>query len=369
MNLKERQVNNVLPHIGSYNRDDCIFLLNAVAPEFEDISNKEYLIQTGKKHYSEMISQEDVPSNEYLDLFREFTETYKHRLASEIMYLAQKIVEIKGDDITIASLARAGTPIGVLVHRAITKFFNKNSAHYSLSIVRDKGIDFNALSHIVYVDERPSSSIVFIDGWTGKGAINKELKSTMSEWNKNNEGAQISDELFVVSDIGCVADYSATIEDYVIPSGILNSVVSGLISRTIINTENSDTGFHSCVTYNHLKDYDLTNWFVNEITDCMSLDDIAVESNTGKAKQKIKIDAYLSSLKEEYGVTDINRIKPSIAEATRALLRRVPDLLLVQDINCPHVKHILLIAKSKNVKIEVRPDMPYNAISLIKDVV
>ena len=45
--------------------------------------------------------------------------------------------------------------------------------HYSVSIIRDRGIDENAL-HYIY-RTHPEGKIQFVDGWTGKGAISIEL--------------------------------------------------------------------------------------------------------------------------------------------------------------------------------------------------
>ena len=50
-------------------------------------------------------------------------------------------------------------------------------------------------------------------------------------------------------------------------------------------------------------------------------------------------------------LNNINYIKPGIGEATRVMLRRVPDKLYVQSKNHFGVQHLLLLAKEKNVEI------------------
>ena len=62
---------------------------------------------------------------------------------------------------------------------------------------------------------------------------------------------------------------------------------------------------------------------------------------------------------EAFGVHDINRIKPSIGETTRVLLRRVPDRVLLREANHPDVAHITLLAKERHVPITIYPEMPY----------
>lgn len=48
---------------GSYGRDDVHFLLRAMEIEATDVQEKERLIQTQQRHYSEMISHELAPPN------------------------------------------------------------------------------------------------------------------------------------------------------------------------------------------------------------------------------------------------------------------------------------------------------------------
>lgn len=353
---------------GSYRSEDCHFLLKPISVSMRTVENKEGLIQSGEKHYSEMISMENHPTQEYVDLFLKFTEMYKTRLASEIMSMAAEVRKTKGSHPTVVSLARAGTPIGVILHRALKKYYTPDSMHFSVSIIRDRGIDFNALNYIIEVEGRDPGSIVFVDGWTGKGAITKELKKTIAEWNSLNPEREIDDSLYVVSDIGATATFSATSEDYIIPSGIMNSTVSGLLSRTVLNDDIGDRDFHGCVSYDHLKEHDFSRWFVDQITDELSDKNIAVNKLENKEERRSVVENYLTKIQQKYGVSDLNRIKPSIAEATRVLLRRVPDLLIVKDLRSPFVEHLLVIAKEKNVAVEECRDMPFNAISLIRDV-
>jgi hypothetical protein len=47
----------------------------------------------------------------------------------------------------------------------------------------------------------------------------------------------INYKFIVLSDIAGVADVAARRDDYIIPSSLLNSTISGLISRTVINTD------------------------------------------------------------------------------------------------------------------------------------
>ncbi|WP_293266712.1 cysteine protease StiP family protein [Neptunomonas sp.] len=356
------------PLEGSYSREDCQFLLQPIDIPMLSVEEKERLMQIGGQHYSSMISQEFPPSDQYLTLFFGLVDKYKHRLATEVAGLAKKIIEKKGDTITLVSLARAGTPIGVLLNRALKYYYKANVSHYSVSIIRDKGIDTAALEYLEKAGHA-GDSILFVDGWTAKGIITQELKAAVACWN-NESHYKISDDLCVISDIGGMADLVATVDDYTIPSGILNSTVSGLVSRTILRPEYQ--GFHQCVVYSHLAKHDLSNWFVDEISSLFSTispnESTIVQRDQASVERHQKMKSYVDQLMVEYGVSDINRVKPGIAEATRVMLRRVPKLLVVKDVTSDDVSHLLVLAKDKCVEVCQDSAMPFNAVAIVANV-
>lgn len=356
------------PLIGSYAPEDCQFLLQVIDIPLLTVEEKEQKLQSGKQHYSQMVSQEFAPSEQYLQVFHELVGKYKQRLAEEVASLAQQIYQLKGQQVTLLSLARAGTPIGVLLSRALKYYYQVDVHHYSISIVRDRGIDAAAL-HYIEQAGYPGDSILFVDGWTAKGVITAELKAAVAQWN-NQYSYQIPDDLCVISDIGGMADIVATTDDYTIPSGILNSTVSGLVSRTILREEFS--GFHQCVLYSHLAEYDLSNWFIDQITalfPAVSPDSCSVHrySDTSAARHQ-RMNDYIANLMQRYAITDINKVKPGIAEATRVMLRRVPEFLVVRDKNSADISHLLILAAEKNINIYQDEEMPFNAVAVIANV-
>ena len=355
------------PLVVSYSKDDCQFLLKPIEVNFQSIKEKEYMIQTKKMHYSEMIHREIAPSDEYISQFLYFTNKYKERLASEIMRLALEISTKRTNGITLVSLARAGTPIGVLLKRALDKLKIK-SVHYSISIIIDKGIDFVALNWLIDEKKVNPNSICFIDGWTAKGVITRELKKSIDIFNKKNQ-SNILDELFVVSDIGGVADVSATYEDYVIPNSIMNSTVSGLISRTILNEKITNSDFHGCVIYDHLKDIDYSNWFISQVVEVMDTCKVAPKVSKSSLDVREAVQSFVHKIMNDFNISNYNRIKPGISEATRVMLRRVPDILLVKNKEDSNIEHLKYLSIKKKVKMIEYKDMPLNACALIKDVV
>jgi ribosomal protein S20 len=359
---------------GSYLKSDVEFLLKILKFEETDVSEKELNIQTGKKHYSEMLSPEYIPTKEYLDIFYHILEKNKTKFASDILKFSQaffhKVKSLNQQNSTIVSLARAGTPIGVLVKRTLESIFDFKIKHYSVSIVRDREIDQNAIKHILKFHK--PEEIFFLDGWTGKGVIGRELKKSIQEFNIKNK-TDISPDLYVITDISGKADFSVTNEDYMIPSSGLNSTISGLVSRTILNYNYlSKDDFHGCKFYSEFKNSDLSLWFIDEV-----LSEIKKIAKKIDLSEEIKfieqnktlesdIENFIKKTQKEYLIQDVNHIKPGIAETTRVLLRRVPDLILIKNRN-ENISHLEKLAIEKNCKIKIVENLPFNAVGIIKN--
>lgn len=360
---------------GSYQPQDCEFLLTPIVAEFTSVEEKERRIQSGEAHYSEMIHRESAPSTDYLALFESLCQRYADRLAGETRQLARQLKNEVGQSetpITLISLVRAGTPVGALLRRALVEHEGQPADHFSISIIRDRGIDERALAHLL--DERAidPKRVFFVDAWTAKGVITRELRASIADFNRKRSAkgmSTISDRLAVISDIGGTADFAATCEDYAIPSGILNAPVSGLVSRSVWNHQIGADDFHGCAIYDDLSYIDQSQRFLNLISDRM-----AANGHEGQAvdpsmlmQQRERMQSMLAYLQRCYGVEDINHVKPGIAEATRVMLRRVPALLIVKDVSHPDVEHLLLLAQEKQVPVVVERSMPFHACSLIKN--
>jgi hypothetical protein len=347
------------PFSGSYDPDDVNFLMKPVALAPTGVAAKERLIQSGQRHYSEMVPQENVPGEAYLALYRDALARNGARLARDVTDLAGALAQ-RRPHIVIASLARAGTPIGVLLRRALRRL-GVTAQHYSLSIIRDRGIDREALRHIA--ERHDPRDVVFVDGWTGKGAIAGELRASL---------AGASPFLTVVADPAGQADLSATSEDYLIPSGILNAIVSGLVSRSILNGALVGPGdFHACVHHRHLAPNDLSRAFVDAI-DALAQGERPrplTRTDAEREDAALACEALMARLMRDHDVADLNRIKPGIAEATRAVLRRLPERLLVRDRDDPDVRHLLLLARESGLAVGALPaDSRYRAVTIIQEV-
>jgi hypothetical protein len=362
---------------GSYRPDDVTFLLKRLPPlPFVDVARKEQLIQSGQRHYSEMLSPEALPSARYLEIFRSACETNRSQMARDCLTLAALIAARRSGSITLVSLVRAGTPVGVILKHLLRQVLGRKAAHYSISIVRDRGIDEVALGHILKQGHAPES-IVFIDGWTGKGVISRVLEDAMDGFNQRH-GTAIDKGLYVLSDLAGTAACAASSADYLIPSSILNATVSGLVSRSVLNDSIGPGDFHGCVYYDEFEAHDVSREFADSLVaegiaqaqaqrhDLSDSDGLNTPTPIDRARAAAISTEFLAATMARHGISDVNLIKPGIGEATRVLLRRVPRLLILRDAEAPDVAHLKVLAAEKSVPLIVDAGLPYQAVSLIQ---
>ncbi|MGC5796137.1 cysteine protease StiP domain-containing protein [Sphingomonas sp. NFX23] len=351
------------PFSGSYDAEDVTFLLKPVDMPPTRIAEKEAAIQSGLRHYSEMIAPESLPSDRYLSLYDAALERNGDRLAADVAALAAHLASRRpGREIVIVSLARAGTPIGVLLVRTL-RAWGHAAHHYSISIIRDRGIDEVALAHIAA--RHDPADAVFVDGWTGKGAIAAELRRSLA-----GRPRGFAPLLAVVADPAGQADIAASGDDYLIASGLLNGIVSGLVSRSILNAGFVGEGdFHACVTYPQHAHADLSRTFVDALAPRAAAAVPRTIADHAARRPSLAADCavMLSDVSARAGTKDVNRIKPGIAEATRALLRRVPERVLVRDPADEDVAHIAQLADEAGIPVDrLDPKSRYRAIAVIR---
>lgn len=348
---------------GSYRPEQVTFLLKSIElVPIADTAAKEALIQSGQKHYSEMLSPEYPPSAAYLALFHDACVQNDARLAADCLRLAALIAAKHRTPPTLVSLARAGTPVGVILRDILARHYRAPVAHYSISIIRDRGIDENALRHIL--SRHAAESLVFIDGWTGKGVIARELTRAIAAYNRAHHTA-IDSGLYVLADLSGTAACAASSDDYLIPTALLNATISGLISRSILNEHIGADDYHGCVYYDNLRAHDQSQAYADRIATLCPLPlPQATAADTRTAAQTSA--ALLAQLRDHYGITDDNLIKPGIGETTRVLLRRQPERLLLRDPDTASTRHLVRLAQEKHVVIEHEPALPYHAVGIIR---
>lgn len=354
---------NLVKH--SYN-DDCIFLLKDLTNEIKEITikEKEELIRSGI-NYSEMISKENKPSGDVKNIFLNMVKRDKKIIAYYVAKISEMVYRNKGNDLVIVSLARAGTPYGILIKKYLKFKYNIKVPHYSISIIRGKGVDTNALKYIL--SKHKEGKIQFIDGWTGKGSITKELDKSINKFNEENN-TNIDNSLAVISDPAKLCSICGTREDFGIATCCLNSTVSGLVSRTIHNEKYiGKDDFHGAKTLYYLKDDDYSQYFIDEIFEMFKDIKICEEDLKIEIEDKEYSIDITNKIRQLYDVSNINNIKLSIGESARVLLRRDPKIVLVKNKNDRNIEHIIKLAEEKGVEVIEYKFSDYNCISIINE--
>lgn len=342
----------------SYLNTDVTLLLKDITGLVEPLSpqQREAEIQKGT-HYSEMLPLEYMPSPSYMAAYDFALAAFAKDTAQAVCQVSEKIYARATKEIVLVSLARAGIPIGILIKRYLEHKYAIPVSHYAISIIRGRGIDKNALDFIR--TKHPPDTIRFVDGWIGKGAIQKQLNEALADY------PEISTELAVLADPANMTTLCGTHADILIPSSCLNCTVSGLLSRTFLREDLiGKEDFHGAAYYSHLAHEDLSYRFIDTVISHFDY------STTPVFETLQRNDGFAEAMEiaTHFQIDDINFIKPSIGEATRVLLRRIPWKLLLcsgfEDDPC--LTHLVQLAKEKNVPIEEYPLRNYKACGIIK---
>lgn len=342
---------------GTYRPGDVNILLKDITGLVAPTSTKEReAIIQGGGHYSEMLPIEYVPSSAYMTAFEQALSLYSPVTAAAVACVARQIHEEKKGETVLVSLARAGTPIGVMIKHYIEKTWHVPVYHYTISIIRGRGIDKNAMDYIL--SRHKPESIQFVDGWIGKGAIQRELDAAMADY------PNVSPGLAVLSDPAGEAEKTGSTDDFLIASSCLNATVSGLLSRTFLRGDIiGPRDFHGAAFYGELEKEDVTYRFIDGVEAYFPavppMDTPRAEKGAGLRETR--------EIADHYGISDINLVKPGIGEATRVLLRRMPWKILVHSLSDEeHLGHLYQLAREKGIALEIYPLRHYRACGLIR---
>jgi hypothetical protein len=358
------------PDFGSYAPQEVGWLLkdlSGVALE-APTEEREEAIQSGGAHYAESLPIEYQPSPEYQQLFHEALAANAGRVAHAVGVVTEMALAARGSGAVLVSLARAGTPVGILMRRWARFTRGADLPHYAVSIVRGRGIDTLALSYLAA--HHDPSSVMFVDGWTGKGAIARELAAALGR-HSEVAGEVFPADLAVLADPGHCVQLFGTREDYLVPSACLNSTVSGLVSRTVLNDTLIGPGdFHGAKFYAELAGSDVSGTFLDAVTARFADVAGAVSADwphMASAERAATWEGWaaVERISAEYGIGDVNLVKPGVGETTRVLLRRVPWKILVSPDARAELAHVRLLAAQRDVPIEVVPTLPYSCVGLI----
>jgi hypothetical protein len=351
------------PDFSSYAAEEVTWLLKDLSSAALEapVEQREAAVQAGRAHYAESLPIEYQPSPQYREMFHTALAGSATRVAHAVGVVTELVLAGKPRPV-LASLARAGTPVGILMRRWAAFAHGLDVPHYTVSIVRGRGIDLVALRWLA--ERHDPARVAFVDGWTGKGAITRELRAALSAY-------PFDPDLAVLADPGGCVPLFGTRDDFLIPSACLNSTVSGLISRTVLNDVHiGPDEFHGAKFYRHLADLDVSGLFLDAVSDRFAAvaDRVATDWPALAAIDRTpdwRGWRAMDALAARYGIADLNLVKPGVGETTRVLLRRVPWRVLVRPGAGADLAHVLLLAEQRGVVVEAVPDLPYSCVGLI----
>lgn len=338
----------------SYHPHQVTCLFSPFSGELLSVQEKEACLQNGG-YYGDILSKEERPDPQYIEIFDRLSATLSHKLAQPVLQLVEHFHTTRPSDrpIVLVSLARAGTPIGVVVTELLRARFNREVHHYSVSVLHKYGLDAHAMNHIL--SKHAAEDVVFLDGWVSQGRITRAVEESAPQWG-------VSPVLYCVSDPSGFQDAVATREDVLLPSAVLNANVSGLLSRTVYNPD----GFHFSETYNDFDDIDRTQAFIDEmLRACENQTEITTRVVTPSHQQRAIARAQIEGFCAQHGTDDAN-IKVGVGEVSRSLLRRIPTLVVVDPSAVDEAQHLFWLAKQRNIQICVQElNGPFRAFSIL----
>ncbi|WP_293913745.1 cysteine protease StiP domain-containing protein [Deinococcus sp.] len=328
--------------------EDVTLHLAPARPRLVGRAEKEALIASGTS-YGFLLERESEPSDVQEQAYADSLARSGERLGIQLASLAAHLAA-SGQPVTLLSLPRGGLPVGAVLLRLLRRA-GTDTEHHAISVIRGVGLDLGALDTVLA--SRLVASLVFVDGWTGKGSVRATLRSSLS-----GHPAQ-GTPLLVLSDPANVAELAATREDQLLPHAALNATVSGLLSRTFLVPGQTA---HAALAWTHLAHLDRTPAYLD------ALEAAALAARPGPLAPRLSFGPLPEALRlaAPYSGHDPHKIKPSVGEATRVFLRRIPSALLVRDASDPEVAHLLALAAGEHVPVHVVPALPYRALAVAR---
>lgn len=342
------------PRLGSYAPEDVTFLLTDLSGRIAEqpVEEREALLRSGARHYSETLAAERPLSPDYQSLVEGLLESTADGVAALVGILGERLWAERGAALTLVSLARAGTPVGILLRRWMRWRHGVDVPHFGVSVIRDRGLDLVAMRWIAA--RHDAAGLRLVDGWTGKGVICREVAASAPLL--ASEGVRLDPTVAVLADPGRCTRLFATRRDVLIPTACLNATISGLLSRTILDRSLLGPGdFHGVAWHRHLAAADRSAAYIDLVA--ARFPRVAAEVAAGVVAAEAEPPpgwegmAETRELMAEHGIHDLNRLKPGIGEATRVLLRRVPRCVLVDPARRDDLGHVLVLAGDRGIPV------------------
>lgn len=302
------------------------------------------------------------PGSGYLSEVSELIASSAARIALLTATLGELILSRRGRQVVLVSIARAGTPVGVLLRRWFREHHGLEVPHYTVSISNGVGLDLNAVSWICR--RHDPALLQFVDGWTSKGTVGRALRAAAASLD-----SVVDPRLAVLCDIGWCTDIFATRDDTLMPHACLGAAMSGLLSRTFAGPDASRAdSFHAVVAYRELAGDDLSNVFLDAVSAHYPLIAARVPASVRAARLEPRPD-YRGSmdardLARRFGSGNLDLVNIGLSEAARAFFRRKPRLLIVKTGHDDQAAHLLRLAAARGVPVRHEPALRFRAALL-----
>jgi adenine/guanine phosphoribosyltransferase-like PRPP-binding protein len=340
------------PAFGSYDRDDVAWLLKDLSAEDAETT--------------------DEGADEDLDLFDEALSASAQRVAYAVGLVTEHVLARRGQDAVLVSLAPSGTPIGVLMRRWAQRVHGLDLPHYAISLIHGRGIDQTALAYLAA--HHDPARVMFVDGWTGTGAVTRELAAAVEKANSTLDAhlsSPFSPELAALADPGRSVSVYGTREDYLIPSACRGATVSGLVSRPVLDDDRvGPNDFHGAVFHADLDPADGSKKFVDAvaarfpIVRTKVMRDLGAHLGGDHTPTWVGWDA-VEDAAERFADGDVSLVVAGVEETVRLLLHGEPAKILVNPPRDADLGQVKKLAEAREVPLERVSDLPYACIGLL----
>lgn len=340
------------PAFGSYERDDVAWLLTDLSSEDAETEDND---------------------EAQLELFDEALSASAQRVAYAVGLVTEHVLARRGQDAVLVSLAPTGTPIGVLMRRWAQRVHGLDLPHYAISLIHGRGIDQTALAYLAA--HHDPARVMFVDGWTGTGAVTRELAAAVEKANSTLDAhlsSPFSPEMAALADPGRSVAIYGTREDFLIPSACLGPAASGLVSSPVLDDDRvGPNDFHGAVFHAGLAPSDVSKKFI---------DTVAARFPIVRTKVMLDLEAHLGGdhtptwagwdaveeAAERFGDGDVSLVVAGIDETVRLLLHGEPAMILVDPARDADLVQVRRLAEAREVPLERVSGLPYSCIGLLR---
>ena len=356
------------PGFSSYDPAECTWLLTDLSGVALEVptEDREELIQGGR-HYAEMLPVEYQPDAAYTALFDKALAGSAARLAEAVGLVGDLVLDearARGVDPVLVSLARAGTPVGILLRRWLAQVHGVEVPHYAISIVRGRGIDEVAV--------RPRPGPPPGCGGPVRRRLDRQGRDRPRAGRRRRGPPRPGPAAGRAGRPRLVHRPVRHPRRLPHPVGLpqLHRLGPGVAHRAARRPDRAGD-----VPRRQVLRRARPGRRVRRSSSTPS----ATGSPTSPPASPRRAGApgcrpgptwdgwrAVERVAEEFGIADVNLVKPGVGETTRVLLRRVPWQVLVRPDRAADLEHVLVLAEQRGVPVVERPDLPYSCIGLIR---